>query len=63
MKKLTMPLLYIAGENDAVIDTGKSVKKLNKLVPSAKIQVIENNGHVVLDTMKWVIPFLPSQNQ
>lgn len=58
MKKLTMPLLYIAGENDAVIDTGKSVKKLNKVVPGAKIQVIENNGHVVLDTMKWVLPFL-----
>jgi len=58
MKKLTMPLIYIAGENDAVTDTGKSVKKLNKMVPGAKIQVIENNGHVVYDTMNWVIPFL-----
>lgn len=58
LQKLTMPILYIAGENDAVIDTGKSVKKLNKMVPSAKIHVIENNGHVVLDTLNWVIPFL-----
>lgn len=63
LRKLTMPILYIAGENDAVIDTGKSVKKLNKMVPSAKMQVIENHGHVVLDTLKWVIPFLSSQNQ
>lgn len=58
LQKLTMPMLYIAGENDAVIDTGKSVRKLNKMVPDAKIRVIENNGHVVLDTLEWVMPFL-----
>lgn len=62
MRRLTMPLLYIAGDKDALIDTGKSVKKLNKMVPGAKIQVIENNGHVVLDSLKWVIPFLKTGN-
>jgi len=58
LQKLTMPLLYIAGDKDAIIDTGKSVRKLDKMVPSAKIHVIENHGHVVLDTMDWVLPFL-----
>jgi pimeloyl-ACP methyl ester carboxylesterase len=58
MKKLTMPVLYIAGENDAVLDTGKSVRKLRKIVPHAEVHVIQDNGHVVLETMKWVVPFL-----
>lgn len=58
MKKLTMPLLYIAGENDAVIDTGKSVKRLKKMIPGASIHVIKNNGHVILDSLQWAMPFL-----
>jgi len=62
LQKLTMPILYIAGENDATADVGKAAKKLKRLVPGAEIRVIENNGHVVYDTMKWVIPFLQASN-
>jgi pimeloyl-ACP methyl ester carboxylesterase len=58
MRKLTMPLLYIAGENDATSDVGKATKRLKEFVPNAEIRVIENNGHVLYDTMKWVLPFL-----
>lgn len=60
MKRLTMPLLYIAGENDAVIATEKSVKRLNQMIPGASIHVIKNKGHVILDAMQWVMPFLLS---
>ncbi len=56
--KLSLPLFYIAGENDATADVGKAVKRLKKTVPGADIRVIENNGHVVYDTMKWVMPLI-----
>lgn len=58
LKQLSMPLLYISGENDAIFNASQAAVRLKKLVPGAEIQIIKDNGHVVLDTMKWVIPFL-----
>ena len=58
MRRLTMPLLYIAGENDATSDVPKAANRLKELVPGAEIRVIKYNGHVVYDTVKWVLPFL-----
>ena len=57
MQKLSMPVLYIAGRNDATADVGKAAERLKSLVPSAEIRIIEYNGHVVYDAMKWVVSF------
>lgn len=61
LQRLTMPLLYVAGENDATADVGKAAVRLKKLIPGAEVLVIENNGHVIYDSKKWVMPFLLGQ--
>lgn len=58
MGMLTMPVLYIAGENDATADVKKAVVRMQALMPHVEVRVIQDNGHVVLDTMQWVMPFL-----
>jgi len=63
LSRLTMPVLYIAGANDATADVAGAVKLLKRLVPQAELRVIENNSHVVYDTMKWVMPFLSSNTR
>jgi pimeloyl-ACP methyl ester carboxylesterase len=58
MRKLNMPLLFIAGENDTLTNAGKAAERLRKLVPGAEIHVIENNSHVIYDAKQWILPFL-----
>ncbi len=58
MRKLTMPLLFIAGENDTLTNAIKAADRLRKLVPSAEIHIIENNSHVIYDAKPWILPFL-----
>jgi len=60
MKKLTMPIFYLAGEDDATTDVSKAAARLKKLVPNTVIQVLENNSHVVYDAAKYAMPFLLS---
>ena len=62
LHKLTMPLLYIAGENDATTNVGKAADRLKNAAPGAAIKVIKNNGHVIYDSMKWALPFLLSES-
>jgi len=58
VRRLTIPLLFIAGENDTLTNAVKGAARLKTLKPHAEIHIIKNNGHVVYDTMKWVMPFL-----
>ena len=58
IERLTMPVLYIAGLLDVITDVEKASERLRKSVPHAEIRIIENNGHVVYNTMDQVIPFL-----
>lgn len=58
MRKLTMPLLFVAGENDTLTNAVKGANRLKKLVPGTEIHVIENNSHVIYDAKRWILPFL-----
>ncbi len=58
MKRINMPLLYLAGEDDRLTNVPKCVKRLNKLLPDAKVHIIKNNGHVIFDVLDVVVPFL-----
>lgn len=58
MRSLIMPLLFIAGENDALTNAVKAAERLRKLIPSAEIHIIENNSHVIYDAKRWMLPFL-----
>lgn len=56
--RLNMPVLFIDGENDVIIDAGQSAQRLSHLVPSAKIHLLTNCGHVVTNSIEYIIPFL-----
>lgn len=56
--RLIMPVLYIAGKNDIIIDTVSAAQRLSKLIANADIHVLENTGHVVFNSLEYVIPFL-----
>lgn len=58
MRKLTMPLLFIAGENDTLTNAKKAAERLKALVPQAEIHIIENNSHVIYDAKPLMMPFL-----
>ena len=44
MRRLTMPVLYIAGTGDATTDTGHAARRLTSLVPHAKIVLREGRA-------------------
>lgn len=58
LKRLNMPVLFIDGEDDVIIDAERSAQRLSRLVPSAIIHLLPNCGHVVTNSIEYIIPFL-----
>ncbi len=58
LQRLTMPVLFIGGVDDAIIDAVGSAQRLSRLIPSAEIHVLANCGHVVTSSAGYIIPFL-----
>lgn len=58
LQRLSMPVLFIDGEKDVIIDGQQSARRLSKLIPSAEIRLLENCGHMVTNAIETIIPFL-----
>lgn len=58
LERLKMPVLSIVGENDVIIDGQQSAQRLAQMLPSAEIHLLPNCGHVILDSLTYMIPFL-----
>jgi len=58
LSRLSMPTLFMCGENDAIVDAKKASQKLKSTLRQPHINIINDNGHVIFDTMKEIIPFL-----
>ncbi|HPJ89089.1 MAG TPA: alpha/beta hydrolase [Thermotogota bacterium] len=58
LSRLTMPVMYIAGENDIIFDSKQTAEILSNTCEKVTNRIIANNGHVVYNTMELVIPFL-----
>lgn len=58
LKKLTMPTLYIGGENDALLPSKKAANRINKLLPEPKTMVLQNTGHVLIKVVDDILLFL-----
>ena len=58
LKRLTMPVLYIAGEKDVTVDTGKTEDRIIKFMPSAQIHLLKDSGHVIYNILDTILPFL-----
>lgn len=58
LQQLTMPILFIDGEDDVIIDADKSAQRISTLVPQSEILLIKNCGHVVMNSAEIIKPFL-----
>ena len=56
--QLNMPVLFLDGENDIIIDSQKSAQRLSQLIPSAEVHLLGHTGHVVTNSTEYVLPFL-----
>ena len=58
LRQLSMPLLCIAGEKDALINVPRSVRRLGRLLPGARVSLLPDRGHAVIGVLDRVLPFL-----
>ncbi len=56
--RLSMPVLFIDGEADAIIDAQASAQRLQQLQPAATVRLLPDTGHMVTGTPAYIIPFL-----
>lgn len=56
--KLTMPVQYLGGDQDVLLNTGQSVEKLSSLLPHAEACLLKDTGHVIIDQFKTTYDFL-----
>ena len=58
LRRLTMPVLYVAGEADDLLDTQAGEAALRASVPQAEIHLLPGVGHMILNPSAWMLPFL-----
>lgn len=61
LANLVMPVLYIAGGRDALLNTPASQRRLMALVPHATTRVRPEGGHAIMDGDGDVVEFLVEQ--
>lgn len=57
---IPFPLLYIGGEQDVMLKTRETARRIRKQVPHAEIEVIQDAGHVLLGMGRRVERFFRS---
>ncbi len=58
LRKLTMPVLYVAGEADDLLDSQAGEAALCASVPHAQIHLLPGVGHMIVTPFEWMLPFL-----
>jgi pimeloyl-ACP methyl ester carboxylesterase len=61
LRRLVMPVLYIAGEDDKLTNAPKCAKRLRKLLPRPTINILKNKGHVIFNILDKALPFLTAE--
>jgi Predicted hydrolases or acyltransferases (alpha/beta hydrolase superfamily) len=63
LQQLNMPVLFIDGVNDVIINADQSAQRLSQLVPSAEIHLLTNCGHMITNSIEYIIPFLMNSDK
>lgn len=58
--RLTMPVLALVGERDAMFDSHQSARRLRALIPHATVTVLPDTGHAILGQGAAIAAFLDS---
>ena len=58
LRRLTMPVLVIAGEHDAVLDSRDTQRRLARTAPHATVHLLPNVGHFLVGQATPILTFL-----
>ena len=58
LNTLTMPVLYVAGLRDELLDSPAGETALRAGVPHAEIHMLPEAGHMITTPFVWMLPFL-----
>lgn len=58
LQRLSIPVLFLAGEQDVLLNTPKTAERLQKLVPDLTVKIFEDDGHATINTASLVVSFL-----
>ena len=58
LQRLTMPVLYVAGLKDELLDSPAGETALRAGVPHAEIHMLPDMGHMITTPFVWMLPFL-----
>ncbi len=58
LSRLAMPLLFLAGEEDATTEAKQSAARLTSIRPEARIALEPDCGHLVPNAAEIFLPFL-----
>lgn len=56
--KLTMPILMLFGDSDQLIPANKSIKRLKQFAQQAKIVLLPDTGHLIVNQADRILEFL-----
>lgn len=58
LQQIKCPVLFIGGENDCFYVSNKTAKRIQKNIVSGQTIVLEKVGHVIINQLNKIIPFL-----
>ena len=58
LSRLSMPVLYVAGLCDDLLDSEAGAESLRSSIPNAKIHLLPEVGHMIITPYEWMLPFL-----
>ncbi len=61
LKRLVMPVLYIGGADDTLLNTQRSAARLKRFAPHAHTRVLPGVGHTVINQAEEIDAFLSTQ--
>jgi pimeloyl-ACP methyl ester carboxylesterase len=61
LARLTMPVLLILGEQDALFESAKIAARLQKLLPHLTVRLLPDVGHVLHSVSNEIAPFLAEE--
>ncbi|MEL4105807.1 alpha/beta fold hydrolase [Oscillospiraceae bacterium WX1] len=61
LRRLVMPVLFISGENDVMLDAPGAARRISENLPHTEVHLLPNTGHIILNASDYFIPFLQKE--
>lgn len=58
LRRLTMPVLAIAGGRDVLLDSAGTKRRLERSAPRSEVVLLPEAGHVILGQTQRILSFL-----